>query len=87
MIARKIKESGKRKKNLKKFFKRKKGYKNKSRIKTIVIDGVEKPIMEWYEEYCVTGPTVAYRMKKYGLTFEDALKMPKITMGRPRKEV
>lgn len=66
---------------------RKKGYKNKSRVKTIVIDGVVKPIMEWYEEYCVTGPTVAYRMKKYGLTFEDALKMPKITMGRPRKEV
>jgi hypothetical protein len=26
-------------------------------------------------------------MKTYGLSFEEALKMPRITLGRPRKEV
>lgn len=30
---------------------------------------------------------LAYRMKKYNLSFEDALKMPRMTNGRPRKEV
>lgn len=64
---------------------RAKGLKRKSKTKTI--DGVEKPIIEWYSIFKVTGPTVAYRMKKYGLSFEDALKMPRITDGRPRKGV
>lgn len=64
---------------------RTKGFKRKS--KTKVINGVEKPIVEWYSIFEVTGPTVAYRMKTYGLTFEEALKMPRMTMGRPRKEV
>ena len=54
--------------------------------KTIFIDGIEKPIVEWYEIYEVTAPTVAYRMKHFKMNFEEALKMPKITMGRPRKE-
>ena len=55
--------------------------------KTTIIDGIEKTNNEWCEIYGVTPPTVAYRMKVYGLTFEDALKMPRITIGRPRKEV
>lgn len=66
---------------------RKPKYRRKRKLKTCVLNGIEKPIVEWYEIYRVTGPTVAYRMKKYGLSFEDALKMPKITIGRPRKEV
>lgn len=64
---------------------RTKGCKRKPKTKTI--DGIERPIIEWYSIFEVTGPTVAYRMKTYGLTFEDALKMPRITTGRPRKEV
>lgn len=56
-------------------------------LKKISIDGVEKPLVEWYVIYGVTAPTVAYRMKTYGLSFEEALKMPRITLGRPRKEV
>lgn len=64
---------------------RTKGWKRKP--KTRIIDGVEKPIVEWYSIFEVTGPTVAYRMKTYDLTFEDALKMHRITKGRPRKEV
>lgn len=62
-----------------------KGFKRKPKTKTI--DGVEKTIVEWYLIFGVTGPTVAYRMKTYGLSFEEALKMPRITLGRPRKEV
>lgn len=64
---------------------RTKGWRRKP--KTKVVNGVEKPIVEWYSIFEVTGPTVSYRMKTYGLTFEDALKMPRITTGRPRKEV
>ena len=66
---------------------RKPVFRKKRALKTVIIDGVEKPITEWYVIYGVTGPTVAYRMKNYGLSFEDALKMPKMTIGRPRKEV
>ena len=54
--------------------------------KMVLIDGIEKPIVEWYEFYGLTGPTVAYRMKHFKLSFEEALKMPKVTTGRPRKE-
>ena len=66
---------------------RKPVFRKKRRLKTVVVDGTEKPIVEWYMIYGVTGPTVAYRMKNYGLSFADALKMPKMTPGRPRKEV
>lgn len=64
---------------------RKKGYRRK--LKTAIVDGQEKPLVEWYVIYGVTAPTIAYRMKTYGLNFEDALKMPRKTNGRPRKEV
>lgn len=59
----------------------------KRKLKTICLDGVDKPVSEWYVIYGVTQQTVAYRMKIYGLCFEDALKMPRMTKGRPRKEV
>lgn len=59
----------------------------KRRLKTKTIDGVEKTLVEWYKAYGITGPTVAYRMKMYDLSFEEALKMPRIQQGRPRKEV
>lgn len=57
------------------------------KLKTKIVLGEEKPIVEWYAIYGVTAPTVAYRMKTYGLSFEEALTMPRMTMGRPRKEV
>lgn len=59
----------------------------KRKLKTATIRGEEKPLVEWYIIYGVTAPTVAYRMKNYGLNFEEALTMPRITPGRPRKEV
>lgn len=51
------------------------------------ISGEEKSTSEWCVIYGVTAPTVAYRMNTYGLSFEEALTMPRMTMGRPRKEV
>ena len=59
----------------------------KREAKRFFIDGVSKTVSEWCEIYEVTVPTVTYRMKTYGLTFEQALKMPRITVGRPRKGV
>ena len=59
----------------------------KRKLKTATLHGEEKPLVEWYIIYGVTAPTVAYRMKNYGLNFEEALTMPRITPGRPRKEV
>jgi hypothetical protein len=55
--------------------------------KTYTINGITKTIKQWYEEYHTSQPTVAYRMKTLGMTFEQALATPKVTMGRPRKEV
>lgn len=60
---------------------------NPRKRKTKIIDGKEKTLVEWYVEFGVSGPTVAYRMKKMGLSFEEALKMPRSSNGRPRKEV
>ena len=54
---------------------RTKGFKRK--LKTVIIDGVERPIVEWNSIYGVTGSAVAYRMKTYGMSFEDALKFKK----------
>ena len=51
------------------------------------VNGEEKSTSEWYTIYGVTAPTVAYRMNTYGLSFEEALTMPRMTIGRPRKEV
>lgn len=64
---------------------RTRGFERKKKM--FIIDGIERPLTEWYVIYGVTQPTVDYRMKTYGLSFEEALKMPRITLGRPRKEV
>ena len=41
------------------------------------IDGVFKNVDEWCEEYNITQPAVYYRMKKLGMSFEEALRTPK----------
>ena len=45
--------------------------------KRFCVDGVFKTSSEWCEIYGVSGQTVHYRMKTYGMSFEDALKMKK----------
>ena len=57
-------------------------YKERPKVE---IDGVRKTVKEWCEEYGYTQPAIAYRMKTYGLTFEDALKLPRKANGRPKK--
>ena len=59
----------------------------KRELKKISVDGDSKTASEWCEIYGVTKSAVYYRMKKHGLSFEDALKIPKITIGRPRSDV
>lgn len=41
------------------------------------IDGIEKTIREWCEEYGVQTQMVWYRMKRKGMTLKDALTVPK----------
>lgn len=55
------------------------------KLKTLTIDGETKPIREWYLFYNTSEPAVRYRMKNLGMTFEQALKTPKLADGRPRK--
>lgn len=55
------------------------------KLKTLTIDGKIRPIREWYVLYNTSEPAVRYRMNKLGMTFEQALKTPKLTEGRPRK--
>ena len=51
----------------------------------VEIDGIRKTAKEWCEEYGYTTAAIYYRMKTYGLTFEDALKLPRKANGRPKK--
>ena len=51
-----------------------------------VIDGVQKPLSEWCEEYGITAPAVMYRMKKKGMNFEEALTSPKSPGSKNRKK-
>ena len=51
-----------------------------------VIDGVQKPLSEWCEEYGITAPAVMYRMKKKGMNFEEALTTPKAPGSKIRKK-
>ena len=53
--------------------------------KKIEIDGERKTFAEWCEFYGYTPPAISYRMKTYGLTVEEALKMPRKAQGRPKK--
>lgn len=66
---------------------RKSKERNARKQKTAFVNGIERPLSEWYVIYGITAPAVAYRMKNYGLDFESALTMPRVASGRPRKEV
>lgn len=57
------------------------------KTKTWTIDGVTKPQKEWCEEYGAELMTVRYRIKHKGLSVLEALTMPKMTTGRPKKVV
>lgn len=56
------------------------------KLKTCTIDGQTKPIREWYLIFNTSEPAIRYRMNKLGMTLEQALKTPKLTQGRPRKQ-
>lgn len=56
------------------------------KFKTWTIDGETKPIREWYLIFNTSEPAIRYRMNKLGMTLEQALKTPKLTQGRPRKQ-
>lgn len=56
------------------------------KFKTWTIDGETRPIREWYLIFNTSEPAIRYRMNKLGMTLEQALKTPKITQGRPRKQ-
>lgn len=51
-----------------------------------VINGVQKPLSEWCKEYGITVPAVAYRMKKKGMSLEEALTTPKAPGSKSRKK-
>lgn len=59
----------------------------KIRGKKYEFKGKEYTISELRDKFKVNDMTIRYRMKVKGMTLEEALKTPKITMGRPRKEV
>lgn len=54
--------------------------------KLYTINGETKILTAWCKQYNTSTVAVNYRMKKMGMTLEEALKTPKMTMGRPRKE-
>lgn len=49
----------------------------KRKLKTCVINGVEKSIQDWCNEYGLTIQAVLYRVNKKGMTLEEALTTPK----------
>lgn len=57
------------------------------RGKQYTIDGVTKNKKQWCEEYGVWQATVDYRMKKMGMSFEDALKAEKINEGNHHPKI
>lgn len=58
----------------------------RKKFKTWTIGGETKPIVEWCLIFNTSTPAIRYRMNKLGMTLEQALKTPKITQGRPRKQ-
>ena len=58
----------------------------KRELKTWTIDGEVKTIGEWCEQYDISTVTISYRMKKLGMTLEQALKTPKFCSGRPKTQ-
>lgn len=64
-----------------------KGIKRKQReLKTWTIGEQTKTIAEWCLIFNTSTPAIRYRMNKLGMTLEQALKTPKLTQGRPRKQ-
>ena len=59
----------------------------KTRGKKYKFEGKKYTIPELRDKFKINDATIRYRMKVKGMTLEEALKMPKITTGRPRKEV
>lgn len=57
------------------------------RGKQYTINGITKNKKQWCEEYGVWQATVDYRMKKMGMSFEDALKAEKINEGNHRPKI
>ena len=51
----------------------------------IEIDGEVKTKEEWCKEYGFTTAAIYYRMRKYDLTFQQAIKIPK-HQGNPLKK-
>jgi len=49
------------------------------------INDVERPAREWCSQFGVSMETVAYRVKHKGMSIEEALIVPKMTDGRPKK--
>lgn len=65
---------------------RKTGGKNKRRI-VWTINGIEKSAIEWCEEFGMSYESVVYRINVKGMSILEALTLPKIADGRPRKAV
>lgn len=58
----------------------------KSRRKMYEYDGKEYNLTELCDLFNTSSVAVHYRMEKLGMTLEQALKTPKMTDGRPRKQ-
>ena len=56
-------------------------------LKTWTIGDITKPRKEWCIMYGIGLETVLYRINHKGMTVYEALTSPKVTNGRPRKEV
>lgn len=52
-------------------------------VKRFEINGIERTMAEWCDMYGVSEPFVRYRMKKKGMTLQEALETPKLQEGRP----
>lgn len=58
----------------------------KEREKPFEFEGKKYFLYELCEMFNTSEPAIRYRMNKLGMTLEEALKTPKITGGRPRKQ-
>lgn len=58
----------------------------KPRRKLYEHKGKKYNLCELCKIYETSSPAVQYRMNKLGMTLEQALKTPKLTQGRPRKQ-
>lgn len=54
--------------------------------KSVVFLGQERTLESLYEEYNTSQQTISYRMKKMGMTMEEAFLKPKVALGRPKNK-